>query len=93
MLLVKHRTFLLDAAHLWIDSLHIQVDNMTDAIPFVFVTGGSSALFLTNSVVQGDGQIGSVALETVGSRLGVYIRGAPAALPTGTLCAVHILQA
>lgn len=80
VLLVRHSAFLLDDAHLWVDSVHIQVDNSTGGVQTVFRTSWSSALFLTNSVIQGDAKEGTVALDAQGSRLGAYIHGAPAAI-------------
>lgn len=65
--------------HLWVDSLHVQIVSAIVPTPAMFLTYWHSALFLTNTVMQGD-QRDVVAVEGQMSRRGTYVSGASSAI-------------
>ena len=76
LVIVRDEAFLTDAAHLWLDSLHVQLVSGSLEAPRLIWVFWDAALFMTNSVVQGNGDVNALGLVASYSRRGAFARGA-----------------
>lgn len=81
LIIVTDSPFVIDEAHLWVDSVHVQILLDRELDPRAALIFPDGALFMTDSVVQGSDNVGGTALSASGAKRGAYFNGVPACPP------------